>query len=444
MVAEKIGLRVARSSPRGRFRIYAFACALAALACMVGRIATGRSAALFTGDGLGYYAYLPSLLLDGDFDFTNQFVPERVPPPWVDPSTQDFYYAHSPVTGRRVNPFPIGPAIAWAPAFLAAHAVATGLRPFAGVRGDGFGLHYEIPVYLFSLALVLAGVYLTGRWLERRYAPEVAWSATLAAAVGTPFVAYQIAYLNMAHGLGALALVGFLVATCRATEQPTGWRPWAGVGIALAALFLMRWQNLLYGALVGAVWYRQWRGGTLLGTIAARGATVAVPFAVLVLPQLAVWRELYGSWITIPQNAVPLSAGGGAPYLAPGGHWPGRFLSLLFDPERGTLPVTPLVGLAAMGLAVARPPWRWLATALLVLLVAQLALVALSWDWHGGEPFGNRRLADATPIVALGCASWLERGEGKPSRGRSLAARAILLAAAWGLIRFAGYLAARA
>src|SRR5207302_2971460 len=59
-------------------------------------------------DGLGYYAWLRSLLVDGDWSFDNEFDEHNVlgdfvpPPTWRTP------------TGRRALPWSIGPACWWA------------------------------------------------------------------------------------------------------------------------------------------------------------------------------------------------------------------------------------------------------------------------------------------------------------------------------------------
>src|SRR5207244_603669 len=60
------------------------------------------------GDGVGYYAYVRSWLIDRDIDFTNEyrdFDPRRQ---WLEKKT---------AIGRVENPFSIGPAVLWIPFF---------------------------------------------------------------------------------------------------------------------------------------------------------------------------------------------------------------------------------------------------------------------------------------------------------------------------------------
>src|SRR5262245_16058056 len=76
-----------------------------------------------SADAAYYYAYLPSLVLDRDLDFTNQYQ-----------VTQNWYRFGPTPIGRPGNVFGIGPAIFELPAFLVGH----GLARLAGARPDGF------------------------------------------------------------------------------------------------------------------------------------------------------------------------------------------------------------------------------------------------------------------------------------------------------------------
>src|SRR5262245_24500165 len=60
------------------------------------------------GDGLGYYAWLRSPLVDHDWSFANEFEEHNPWRHWVPP-------AHATTElGYRPNPFSIGPACCWA------------------------------------------------------------------------------------------------------------------------------------------------------------------------------------------------------------------------------------------------------------------------------------------------------------------------------------------
>src|SRR3954471_13548505 len=83
----------------------------------------GRTLREPTADAAYYYAYLPSLVLDGDLDLTNQYQ-----------VTGNWYRLRAAPPGPPRPGFGIGPAVLALPAFVAGH----GLAVVAGARRDGF------------------------------------------------------------------------------------------------------------------------------------------------------------------------------------------------------------------------------------------------------------------------------------------------------------------
>src|SRR5690606_22701025 len=69
-------------------------------------------------DGRGYYVYLPSLILDGDLDFSNQIKDH-----W-DVDFSEGLLVPNTATGKIGNKYPIGTALTLAPAFLTCHVIA--------------------------------------------------------------------------------------------------------------------------------------------------------------------------------------------------------------------------------------------------------------------------------------------------------------------------------
>ncbi len=132
-------------NPRHRVRIYlatALFCFTTAFV-LLGLRSIGQEHPLRfpNQNGLGYYMYLPSLVLDGDLDFRNQAalsLGSREAPRWL-------------VSGR----YPMGVAISLTPSFLVAHAISGGLHALTGSHvfaPDGFTLLYQV----LNLAGILA------------------------------------------------------------------------------------------------------------------------------------------------------------------------------------------------------------------------------------------------------------------------------------------------
>ena len=132
------------------------------------------------GDGNGYYGWLVSPIVDADLDFTNQF--RR-----ADPLFQQLVFAEDGAvrlevitpTGRVANQWSVGPAVLWAPWFMAAHLGVTVARLLgATIPADG----YSWP-YLWSVSIGTVVYGMLALWLSVRAATALGYgrSAGLAA-----------------------------------------------------------------------------------------------------------------------------------------------------------------------------------------------------------------------------------------------------------------------
>jgi hypothetical protein len=106
---------------------------------------------LIVSDGRRYYVYLPSLLCDGDLDFSNQ-IREH----WG-PDFSPTLLTHHTERGLIPDKYPIGVALSLLPTFLVA-------RLFGG---DGYGLHYQLLILAQIIAMGLAIMMLSDRMSTR-------------------------------------------------------------------------------------------------------------------------------------------------------------------------------------------------------------------------------------------------------------------------------------
>ena len=123
------------------------------------------SPTIVRGDGVGYYAYLRSLVFDHDVDFSNEYsyfasiLPEN-----SQPLTTSFLYGPKTAAGYPHNPWPVGPAILWSPFFLVGHLTAK----LAGGLGlpvalDGYSLPYQLGIAIGSAVYAFVGLMLMYR-----------------------------------------------------------------------------------------------------------------------------------------------------------------------------------------------------------------------------------------------------------------------------------------
>jgi hypothetical protein len=133
------------------------------------------------GDGVGYYAYVRSLLIDGDLRFENEY--QRANPALVRLRVDQTGKLHSDFytsTGYVLNPYSVGPSILWAPFLAVVHgAVKVANRLGATVPADGFSWPYTVCMALATALYGFLGLYFSF-CLARSYFEEYwAFLATL-------------------------------------------------------------------------------------------------------------------------------------------------------------------------------------------------------------------------------------------------------------------------
>ena len=195
------------------------------------------------GDGVYYYDWLRSSIIDHQIDFP------------------------------LGNKYTIGPAILWAPAFTAVHQI---------VRGDGYILPYQLAVGFMSVSLALVGLLLLWRLLAKWFGKTVSIMATAAVAGATNLLFYGSIDAVNSHALSLFAAVFFL-SLLFAKKQ----KQWLAIGVSLGLLGLIRTQDLVYGLILVPFLTKKNVFAVLCG------------FGLTFLLQLVAWQTLYGNfWVS--------------------------------------------------------------------------------------------------------------------------------------------------
>ncbi len=97
-----------------------------------------RYGRLIVGDGIYYYVYLRSAVLDGDLDFTNDYTLYQQFNNEDPRKKAEMLERDLTPTGKPGNLFSVGPALLWAPVFIPTHLVALALN----LPHDGFSYYY--------------------------------------------------------------------------------------------------------------------------------------------------------------------------------------------------------------------------------------------------------------------------------------------------------------
>ena len=107
------------------------------------------------GDALGYYAWLRSVVFDGDINFSNDY---RL---LTDEFAEDSEELTPLATGLVPNKSPPGSALLWAPLFLAVAAIVGTLNLVgAQIPFDGLALPFKLSAGVAGIAYATAGAWL--------------------------------------------------------------------------------------------------------------------------------------------------------------------------------------------------------------------------------------------------------------------------------------------
>lgn len=353
---------------------------------LAGIISPGRMRVLGV-DPICYFSYLPTLLLDRDLDFENEYLA-------LDDSGVLVQYPLTPL-GRRPNGFSIGPSLAVSPFYLSAHGFLklTGKGP-----ADGLSPPYQVSCFLGIACYSLAGLILLFHWAKIFFSPLVAFVGTALAWFSSVAVFYAYPITFMPHAISSFFVLLFLYYAEKTREDGRG-RRWILLGLFAGVMTLMRWQNVLF-SLYLLPEIRGFRNKTIH---ASRIVLFLFALVLVFFPQMIVWKRLYGQFLTVPQG------GGFLVWTRP------RILSILFSTFNGLFSWTPICLLGVLGLfpGMREPETRQAAKLLLIMFLLQLYVNSAVFDWHGSWGFGMRRFMDCLPIFVLGICSLLKLAERK-------------------------------
>jgi hypothetical protein len=333
-------------------------------------------------DAVEYYSHLRSLYFDHDVDFANEFEHFGILSRWDK--------AQPTATGHRRTVFSVGPALLWMPFYAAGDLVA---RARGDVQ-DGYSPAHIRAVCLGSLFYGVVGLLLVHRILAETFGPPVPFWTTLGVGYAT-FLFWYIAYEPVMSHAPSFFLASLMLWIW--------WRRGAGLtprraallGLVIGLATDVRWQNALLLVLPAATLV--WEGPRRSRATTAAAAALLAAFAVALIPQLLVFKAIFGTYL-LP---YPAQGRGFLHLRRP------ALLETFFSSRHGLLYWTPILWAGFLGFAPMLVRWR--RTALLLLLpVALLSYVnASSGDWWAGGSYSNRRFDSVLPFLAVGWAASL-------------------------------------
>jgi hypothetical protein len=348
-------------------------------------------------DGVGYYIYLPAILLDHDVTMQTTVGRSFAAQGDFAPGLVRTYPEH-----RFLDEFGIGEAVMILPFFVVGHLVAIA----SGASRNGFSWPYQAAAAAAGFTYALAGLLLLASILRRWFSPRTVVVTLVAIAFGTDLFHYATFDAVFSHAF-SFFLVALVVRLALAALERPGPKLALALGALLGLVTLVRPTNLvvlLFCALLGVESRRALRAR--VDSLRRHRRLLALGTGVFVLtlvPQALYWHAVRGRFFVY---ADP----GHLNLLHP------HLVGVLFSVRKGLFFWTPLLLLAVAGFA----RLRRFAPGLLVPAIAFLIVhtwVVASWNmwWYGGS-FGMRPFVEALPVLALGLAALVEAASAVPAR----------------------------
>jgi len=345
---------------------------------------------ILNGDSIQYYAYLRSLAIDHDLDFTNDY--QLLYRPTADGATGSSVWLTSKTsTGRATNLMSIGPALLWSPFFLLTYGALLLVRPF-GIVGplDGIAAPFQLSAGVAGVTYAALGAYFCYKACRLLVSDEAAFWATLVAWLATPALYYSLVSPAYAHAPSLFASALFYYAWLK-TRGESGSLRFFCLGLLAGLAALMRWQDatIIAFPLLELLW-ATWRRPSSIPRAVVQAGLMLGGLVLMILPQLLAWRVIYGRMFVIPQGE------GFMQWTAP------AMIPVLFSLRHGLFSWTPAALLAVCGFAPLVRRDRFVGwSAVLVFVVAVYVNGAVS-DWWAGEAFGARRFIGETVLFTIG------------------------------------------
>jgi hypothetical protein len=213
----------------------------------------------------------------------------------------------------------------------------------------------------------------------------------------------------MSHGITVFTMAAFFSLWYPPSSNRTATH-WIVLGLVAGLAALVRWQDglIILVPLAELSWWALRGIVSPARALAYLGLFLSVIFVVF-LPQLFMWKTLYGSFLTIPQG------GGFFSWASP------HVLAALCSTRHGLITWHPIFLLGVLGLI---PLWkvdRRVALLVLFVFAGELYVNSAASHWWADDAFGGRRFVSLIPFLTVPTALLLSRMK-KPVAAAVLAA----------------------
>lgn len=354
------------------------------------------------GDGVGYYAFARSTLIEHRLDFTNDWLHGNASFRMGRIDSEGRINADEYTsTGHVNNHFSVGPAILWSPFLMLAHAGVLLYDHFGGgIAADGFSQPYLVAMALGTAVYGFLSVLISFS-LARRFVPERwAFLGALGIWLGSSLPVYMYFNPSWSHAHAAFAVAIFLWYWVRTRDHRTStqWVILGALGGLMIDVYYINAVLLLIplSESAGLLWsaLRNSRPQPI-GAFVLNNIAFCVTIFLAFLPTLITKKFIYGSYLDFGYTE----------------HWFWKspaFFRVCFSSEHGLFSWTPILALAVVGLVFLREHDRTVALYLLMAFVLYVYVIGCYQDWNGISSYGSRFFVALTAVFVIGLAAFFD------------------------------------
>ncbi len=369
-------------------------------------------------DGVGEYAWVRSIVIDGDLDCSNEY----------EHYTQKFQkqygwvgtgYDLCPIkskTGVQINKYPIGSALLWGPFFIIGHIITV---LFTSLPADGYSKIYVMMVSFGSCFYAFLGILL-GYYISRRFFPQrLVFFAAIGIWFATSIPVYMYLNPSMPHNTSLFVVTLFLFYWLKTIDK-RNLIQWAILGALGGLMTLVRMENIVFliapflESMINLIHYVKSKDKQKIQGLIFRNILLFIFAIIVFFPQLYVWKVVFGQFFIQPYEIAERMAqntlnSAGHDTNMSGGSSLFSFLHFLTHPHLGEtlwgssygiFIWTPIIFFCVLGLIYFFKKDKRIA---FIILMAFLAIIYVTSNAQkGGASFGDRYLIRCTSIYIIG------------------------------------------
>lgn len=379
-------------------------------------------------DSTGYYLWLRSAMVDGDWDFENDL---KVCNTLTAEFRAELLKLPRTEAGRWPNKYGIGWAVLSAPFYLVADGIVATGRAIGlwSLERDGYNVVYQICIQSGHFLLGLTGLLLAWRWVTRWCGDGTAalWGVLLILAA-SPQLYYLTLKLSLSHNAAFFAIALMLWAGLEAEKGAGRLWPWVVAGAGWGLAVTLRFQLALFAVVPAWQLLLRWRDGEKRAQAMGSALAWLAGAAPLLFLQFYAWRMVYGQWFVFTYGAE----GERFFWTKP------EILNLLFSPYHGFFYWHPFLLVGAIGYVCLTLKFRGLHVAGFLAILGTIYVNAAWWCWWFAGSFGSRAFEGVLIFFMAGLALLFVR---LPPFGRRILWAAAITAGVWNVAIMALYYA---